>query len=109
MRTTKFVGMVLFSTLMALGLNAQQFQSDPPASPSNTDRPVWALEFVKVKPGMFAATMGYLDDNWIRLRAEAKRHGEVLTYNRIAGDEYSNTDWDILLMTEYKNHAADDG
>ena len=78
--------MVLFSLLIALGLNAQQFQSAPPASPSIADKPVWALEFVKVKPGMFAATMGYLDDNWIRLRAEAKRQGAVLTYNRIAGE-----------------------
>ena len=117
MRIIKLAGMVLFSTLMALGLNAQRFQSDPPASPSNTDKPVWALEFVKVKPGMFAATMGYLDDNWIRLRAEAKRHGEVLTYNRVAAespglfpaDGPSNNDWDILLMTEYKNRAAYDG
>jgi hypothetical protein len=109
MARLKFVGMVVFSLLIMLSVNAQQLQDAPPAAPSNTDKPVWALEFVKVKPGMFAATMGYLDDNWIRLRAEAKRHGAVLNYNRIAGDEYSNTDWDILLMTEYKNHAAYDG
>jgi hypothetical protein len=117
MRITKLAGVVLFPILMALGLNAQQFQSDPPASPSNTDKPVWALEFVKVKPGMFVATMGYLDDNWLRLRAEAKRHGEVLTYNRVAAESPalfpangpSNNDWDILLMTEYKNRAAYDG
>src|ERR1700693_688430 len=117
MRITKFVGLVLFSILIALGLNAQQFQSDPPASPSNTDKPVWALELVKVKPGMFAAAMGYLDDNWIRLRAEAKRQGAVLSYNRAAAespalfpaDGPSNNDWDILLMTEYKNQAAYDG
>jgi len=106
----KFVASVLFSLLIALGLNAQQFQNAPPAPPLNTDKPVWALEFVKVKPGMFAATMGYLDDNWIRLRAEAKRQGAVLNYNRVAGgEESSNSDWDILLMTEYKNQAAYDG
>jgi len=117
MRITKLAGMVLFPILIVLGLNAQQFQSDSPASPSNTDKPVWALEFVKVKPGMFAATMGYLDDNWIRLRAEAKRQGNVLSYNRAAAespelfpaDGPSNNDWDILLMTEYKNRAAYDG
>jgi hypothetical protein len=113
---------VLFSLLIALGVNAQQFQSDSPASPSNKDKPVWALEFLKVKPGMFAATMGYLDDNWIRLRAEAKRQGAILNYNRVAGDQgavlnynrvpgedSSNNDWDILLMTEYKNQASYEG
>jgi hypothetical protein len=109
MTRLNFLGMVLFSLLVTLGVNAQQFQDAPPAAPLNSDKPVWALEFVKVKPGMFAATMGYLDDNWIRLRAEAKRQGAVLNYNRIAGDESSNTDWDILLMTEYKNQAAYDG
>jgi hypothetical protein len=104
----KFAGVVLCSLLVALSINAQQSQTSPPASPLNSDKPVWALEFVKVKPGMFAATMGYLDDNWIRLRAEAKRQGAVLSYNRVAGEESSNNDWDILLMTEYKNQATYD-
>ena len=104
----KFSGVVLCSLLVALSVNAQQSQTSPPASPLNSDKPVWALEFVKVKPGMFAATMGYLDDNWIRLRAEAKRQGAVLSYNRVAGEESSNSDWDILLMTEYKNQATYD-
>ena len=112
----RFLALALFSLLIVLGLRPQQFQSDPPAAPSNAAKPVWALEFVKVKPGMFAATMGYLDDNWIRLRAEAKRHGEVLTYNRVAAESWAlfpteepSNDWDILLMTEYKNRAAYDG
>jgi len=113
----KFAGLVLFSLLVALGVNAQQFQNAPPAAPLNTDKPVWVLEFIKVKPGMFGATMGYLDDNWLRLRAEAKRQGAVLNYNRVAdehreripAEESSNNDWDILLMTEYKNQAAYDG
>ena len=109
MTKTKFLGMALFSLLIALSANAQQFQSAPPAAPLNTDKPVWALEFLKVKPGMFGATMGYLDDNWLRLRAEAKRDGAVLNYNRVAGEESSNSDWDILLMTEYQNQAAYNG
>ena len=116
MRKPKFVAITLFSLLIAIGVNAQQFQDAPPAAPSKAEQPVWALEFIKVKPGMFVATMGYLDDNWIRLRAEAKRQGAVLNYNRVADNrrerfstEPSNNDWDILLMTEYKNQAAYDG
>jgi len=116
---TKFLGMALFSVLIALSLDARQLQlqDEPHVAPSISDKPVWALEFVKVKPGTFAATMSYLDDNWIRVRAEAKRQGAVLNYNRVAGgegvlipaEESSNNDWDILLMTEYKNQAAYDG
>ncbi|MDQ1409232.1 MAG: hypothetical protein QOJ41_967 [Acidobacteriaceae bacterium] len=105
----KLVVTVSFVLLIALSVSAQQFQSAPPVARSTTDKPVWALEFVRVKPGMFAATMGYLDDNWIRLRAEAKRQGAVLNYHRVAGEDSSDTDWDILLMTEYKNQAAYDG
>ena len=118
MTKTKFLGMALFSLLMALSVNAQQTQlwDAPPAVPSIADKPVWTLEFIKVKPGTFGPTMVYLDDNWIRVREEAKHQGAVLTYNRIAGErqmlfpakESSNDDWDILLMTEYKNQAAYD-
>jgi hypothetical protein len=109
MTRPKFPVRALFSLVIALGVNAQQtqLQDAPPAVPSIADKPVWALEFVKVKPGTFGPTMVYLDDNWIRVRAEAKRQGAVLTYNRIAGErpmlfpakESSDDDWDILLMT----------
>jgi len=119
MTRPKLLGMTLFSLTLALGANAQQIQLQdaPPAAPSIADKPVWALEFIKVKPGTFGPTMVYLDENWIRVRAEAKRQGAVLTYNRVAderrvlipAEESSNNDWDILLMTEYKNQPAYDG
>jgi len=119
MTRPKSLVMVLFSLVIALGVNAQQIQLQdvPPAVPSIADKPVWALEFVKVKPGTFGPTMVYLDDYWMRVRAEAKRQGAVLTYNRIGSErlmlfpakESSNDDWDILLLTEYKNQAAYDG
>jgi len=53
-----------------------------------------------------------LDDNWMRVRAEAKKEGAVLDYHRIqnavielnghkVGDPHS-----IVLMTEFKNMDA---
>jgi hypothetical protein len=94
----------LFSLLTAVGGRAQ--------SPSESEKPVWTMEFIKVKPGMFGLTLGYLDDNWMRVREDAKHQGAVLTYHRIAeallvtpgsksGDQNS-----IVLLTEYKNLAA---
>lgn len=109
MSKLNFAAMLVFCLLIAAGAKPQQFQSAPPAAPSTADQPVWTLEFVKVKPGMFGATMGYLDDNWLRLRAEAKREGVVLNYNRVAGEESGDSEWDILLMTEYKNQGAYNG
>jgi hypothetical protein len=74
------------------------------------DKPVWTLEFIRVTRGEGA--MAYLDDNWMRVRAEAKKEGAVLDYHRIqnmvimtpghkVGDPRS-----MVLMTEYKNLAA---
>jgi hypothetical protein len=61
---------------------------------------------------MFGQTLGYLDDNWMRVREEAKRQGAVLSYHRIAeavlitpGSKSGNEN-SIVLLTEYKNQAA---
>jgi len=97
-------GLFLAFLLVVAGGGAQ--------SPSDSEKPVWTMEFSKVKPGMFGLTLGYLDDNWMRVREEAKRQGAVLSYRRIAetvqitpgsksGDQNS-----IVLLTEYKNLAA---
>jgi hypothetical protein len=53
-------------------------------SPSDADTPMWTMDVLKVQPGMFSATLGYLDNDWMRVRAEAKRQGAVLIYYRIA-------------------------
>ena len=81
-------------------------------SPAISEGPVWTMEFIKVRPENFGLALGYLDDHWMRVREEAKRQGEVLSYHRIqesvlvtpgvkTGDP--NT---IVLLTEYKNMAA---
>jgi hypothetical protein len=66
------------------------------------------VEILKVKPGMLGSTLGYLDDNWMRVRAEAKRQGAVLSYHRIADRDSVTSDPNILLLTEFKNSAAYD-
>ena len=95
---------------------SQQFSSfwrgDAQGPPGITEKPVWTLEFVKVRPEKYGLAMGYLDDHWMRIRAEAKRQSAVLSYHRISnavlvtpdhnlGDEHS-----IILLTEYKNMDA---
>ena len=77
-------------------------------SSSESEKPVWTMESMKVKPGMFGITLGYLDDNWIRVREEAKRQGAVLSYHRIAEKGSQEGDREIVLLTEYKNQASYD-
>jgi len=97
-------GLFLCSLFFVVGGDAQ--------SPNIPEKPVWTLEFIKVKPENFGPAMGYLDDHWMGARAEAKRRGAVLAYHRIqnadlvtpghnAGDPHS-----IVLLTEYKNMDA---
>jgi hypothetical protein len=75
MQRRMFAGLFLVSLFIVSDGGAQQFPSD--------ERPVWTLEFIKVKSENFGPAMGYLDDHWMRIRAEAKRQGAVLDYHRI--------------------------
>ena len=93
----KRILMALFvvSLLIVAGLAAQKTP--------DSEKPVWKVEFIKVKPGMFGPTLGYLDDNWMRVREEAERQGAVLTYHRIAEQSANENDQSIVLLTEFKN------
>ena len=64
------------------------------------------MEILKIRPEMFGSTLGYLDDNWMRVRAEAKRQGAVLNYNRIADLDGRESHRSIVLLTEFKNLAT---
>ena len=98
MRRVIFAGLFLISFLAVPGA--------APQSPSDSDKPVWTMEILRVKSGMFGSTLGYLDDNWMSIRAEAKRQGGILSYNRFADQDSSQSDWNIVLLTEFKNSAA---
>src|SRR5260370_12593522 len=92
-----FAGLFLVFLLIVAGGGAQQFHR------ADGEKPVWTMEFIKVKPGMFGFTLRYLDDNWMREREEAKRQGAVLSYHRIAEQGSEESDRNIALLTEFKN------
>jgi hypothetical protein len=97
---------VLFISLLTLAF----FAIDAGSAQQTTEsgEAVWSVDFVKVKPGMFEAAMNYFNSGWIPAREEAKRQGAIVTYRRIAEQPQSSSDWEIILMTEYKNQAAYD-
>jgi hypothetical protein len=94
-----FIGLLVFCLFSIVG-GAQ--------SPSDIEKPVWTMEIIKVKPGQFGPTLGYLDDNWMRVRETAKRQGAVLSYHRIAEQNTSEGEPNIVLLTEFKNQATCD-
>jgi len=64
-----FAALFLCSLFIAVGGDAQ--------SPKITEKPVWTLQFLKVRPENLGQAMWYLENNWMRVRAEAKRQGAV--------------------------------
>src|SRR5437660_4804321 len=95
-----FAGLCLVSLFIVSGRGAQKFHR------ADGERPVWTMEVIKVKPEMFGFTLGYLDDNWMRVREEAKRQGAVVSYYRIAEGSGDTDDRSIMLLTEFKNPIA---
>lgn len=74
-----------------------------------TEGPVWSVQFVKTKPGMATLYLKNLSDGWIKVMNEAKTEGLILDYKVFSGAPGSKDDWDLMLMYELKNHAAEDG
>ena len=70
---------------------------------------VWALTFIKVKPGMFDVYMREVGPIRKQVMDEAKKQGLVLSYKLFGGISANHADWDVLFMDEYKNWAAFDG
>jgi hypothetical protein len=98
MRRGTLAGLFLISLLVVPGA--------APQNPSDSEKPVWTMEILKVKSEMFGSTLGYLDDNWMRVRVEAKRQGVVLSYDRIADLDGRESHRSIVLLTEFKNLAT---
>src|SRR6201984_3075360 len=108
-----FAGLFLCSLFFIVGGDAQS--PDSPFSGymrADGEKPVWALEFTKVTPENFALSMQYLDDHWMRVRAEAKRQGAVLDYHLISNAGIvtpGHKAWDqdsIVLLTKYRDVDA---
>ncbi|HYL87994.1 MAG TPA: hypothetical protein VEU32_04425 [Burkholderiales bacterium] len=91
---------------LALALAAPAtFAQDKPYK----EGPVWAITFVKVKPGMFDTYIRDLAANRKPLMDQAKKDGLILSEKMLAGESAGREDFDLILMVEYKNWAAFDG
>jgi len=67
---------------------------------------VWNLTFVRIKPGMDNAYLGYLTTNWKREQDTAKQEGLILSYKVLGTESHGSNDWNLLLMVEYKDLAT---
>ena len=67
---------------------------------------VWTVSMIHVKPGMDSAYLNYLATDWKRNQEAAKKEGLLLSYKVLVTEGHSPTDWDLLLMTEFKDLAT---
>jgi hypothetical protein len=104
MKITKKLQIIALAAL-SLGIpSLSPAQSDAPY----TEGPVWTLTMVKTKTGM---TDEYLKELAKSLKAsleEAKKQNLVLDYKILLGNPATPQDFNILIMVESKNMAAQD-
>ena len=67
---------------------------------------VWNIAFIRMKPGMETAYLNYLAGPWKNNQEAMKKEGLVLSYKVITTEGHTPGDWNVMLMTEYKNLAS---
>jgi hypothetical protein len=67
---------------------------------------VWTISFIRMKPGMETAYLDYLAGPWKANQEAAKKEGLILSYRVITTEGHNPNDWNVMLMTEYKDLAT---
>jgi hypothetical protein len=88
-------------TLVALCVSVQAQVSRPYRNGS-----VWEIAFIRVTPGMDEAYRSYLAGQWKANQEAAKKEGLIVSYKILTTEGHGPDDWNMLLMTEYKDLAT---
>jgi hypothetical protein len=67
---------------------------------------VWSVSFIRMKPGMETAYLTYVAGDWKREQQALKDAGLSLSYKVLQTEGHNPADWNLLLMTEYKDLAT---
>ena len=67
---------------------------------------VWNIAYIRIKPGMDAAYMNYLATDWKRQQDASKKEGLILSYKVLTTEAHGSGDFNIMLMTEFKDLAT---
>jgi len=55
---------------------------------------------------MDTAYLNYVAGEWKAEQEAQKKEGNILSYKVMSVEGHTNTEWNLMLMTEYKNLAA---
>ena len=67
---------------------------------------VWNIAFIRMKPGMDTAYLNYVAGAWKAEQEAQKKDGNILFYRVLSVEAHTPGEWNLMLMTEYKNLAA---
>ena len=67
---------------------------------------VWSIAFIRIKPGMDSAYLNYLAGAWKTEQEAQKKDGNILSYKVLSVEGHTSTEFNLMLMTEYKNLAT---
>lgn len=67
---------------------------------------VWTLGFIRMRPGMENAYLNYIATDWKKNQEESKKAGLILSYKVLTTESHNAGDFNIILMTEYKDLAT---
>ncbi|MCS6806094.1 MAG: hypothetical protein RMM98_05380 [Acidobacteriota bacterium] len=101
MKTKRILISSLVASMLLVGISIFAQVSRPYRNGS-----VWEIGFIRVKPGMDTAYLNYLASEWKRNQEAAKREGLILSYKVLMTEAHGSMDWNLLLLTEYKDLAT---
>lgn len=101
MRSQQILGVCLAVSLLFLGISVYAQVTRP-----THDGTVWTLSFIHVKAGMSPAYDKYLASDWKKMEDNLKTAGITLSYKVITSEAHSPSDWNMMLMVEYKDLAS---
>ena len=67
---------------------------------------VWNISFIRIKPGMDVAYMNYIAGQWKAEQEAQRKDGNILSYKVLSVEGHNATEFNLMLMTEYKNLAT---
>ncbi|HQZ81850.1 MAG TPA: hypothetical protein PLR83_01400 [Pyrinomonadaceae bacterium] len=91
----------LFAMMLTLSIVASAQVNRPFQNGS-----VWVIGVIQIKPGMQNAYKSYIATEWKKQQEALKKDGQILSYMVIETEAHSVADWNMLLMTEYKDLAT---
>jgi hypothetical protein len=99
--TRLIVGFCVAACVLVAGLSVYAQATRPYRNGS-----VWEMSFIRIKPGMDAAYLNYIATDWKRVQEGAKKEGLILSYRVLTTEGHGATDFNMILMTEYKDLAT---